>query len=179
MPGPEGGEPHVRPYESMIIFDAELEEPAIAAVLDRSTELIRSGGGERGAIDRWGKRAFAYEMRHRREGYYVVMEYTAEPAVAAEIDRLLHLADEVIRHKTVRLPDSIKVTPGTKPSGNRPGGRTVTSKAGGDTAAKADQGAAAKADQGSAGKAVGDAEGQAGGDKAEHDTEAAASSETS
>ena len=54
VPGPEGGEPLVRPYESMIIFDAELEEPAIAAVLDRSTELIRSGGGERGAIDRWG-----------------------------------------------------------------------------------------------------------------------------
>ena len=116
MPGPEGGEPLVRPYESMIIFDAELEEPAIAAVLDRSTELIRSGGGERGTIDRWGKRAFAYEMRHRREGYYVVMEYTAEPAVAAEIDRLLHLADEVLRHKTVRLPDSIKVTSVGKPA---------------------------------------------------------------
>ena len=62
-------------------------------------------------------------MRHRREGYYVVMEYTAEPAVAAEIDRLLHLADEVLRHKTVRLPDSIKVSPGRKPAG-RAAGRT-------------------------------------------------------
>src|ERR1700722_15072567 len=100
----------------MIFFDAELEEPAIAAVLDRSTELIRSGGGERGSIDRWGKRAFAYEMRHRREGYYVVMEYTGEPTGAAEIDRLLHLSDEVIRHKTVRLPDSIKKPSGGKPS---------------------------------------------------------------
>jgi small subunit ribosomal protein S6 len=131
VPGPEGGEPLLRPYESMIIFDAELEEPAIAAVLDRSTELIRAGGGERGSIDRWGKRAFAYEMRHRREGYYVVMEYTAEPPVAAEIDRLLHLADEVLRHKTVRLPDSIKVSPGRKPAG-RPAGRTS-----GDTGAAA------------------------------------------
>jgi small subunit ribosomal protein S6 len=131
VPGPEGGEPLVRPYESMIIFDAELEEPAIASVLDRSTELIRAGGGERGSIDRWGKRAFAYEMRHRREGYYVVMEYTAEPAVAAEIDRLLHLADEVLRHKTVRLPDSIKVSPARKPAG-RAAGRT-----GGDAPAAA------------------------------------------
>ncbi len=142
-PGPEGGEPLVRPYESMIIFDAELEEPAIAAVLDRSTELIRSGGGERGSIDRWGKRAFAYEMRHRREGYYVVMEYTAEPTVAAEIDRLLHLADEVIRHKTVRLPESIKVTSGSKP-GSKPAGKPADKpavksddKASGDTEAAA------------------------------------------
>jgi small subunit ribosomal protein S6 len=98
----------MRPYESLIIFDAELEEPAIAAVLDRATQLVRSGGGERGPVDRWGKRTFAYEMRHKREGYYVVMEYTAEPSVAAEIDRVLHLADEVLRHKTVRLPDKIK-----------------------------------------------------------------------
>jgi len=98
----------MRPYESLIIFDAELEEPAIAGVLDRTTELVRSGGGERGPIDRWGKRTFAYEMNHKREGYYVVMEYTAEPPVAAEIDRILHLADEVLRHKTIRLPDKIK-----------------------------------------------------------------------
>jgi small subunit ribosomal protein S6 len=155
----------VRPYESMIIFDAELEEPAIAAVLDRSTELIRSGGGERGSIDRWGKRAFAYEMRHRREGYYVVMEYTAEPAVAAEIDRLLHLADEVIRHKTVRLPDSIKVASGGKPAAGGGGraGRAAASKAGRDTA----------------GKAEGDTASQAGGNEADGETEPAASSETS
>jgi small subunit ribosomal protein S6 len=100
--------PQMRPYESMIIFDAELEEPAIASVLDRLTELVRAGGGERQPFDRWGKRAFAYEMRHRREGYYVVSEFTAEPGVAAEIDRLLDLADEVLRHKTMRLPDRIK-----------------------------------------------------------------------
>lgn|ERR1700722_12186602 len=100
--------PQMRPYESMIIFDAELEEPAIASVLDRLTEIVRSGGGERGPFDRWGKRAFAYEMQHKREGYYVVTEFTAEPAAAAEIDRLLDLSDEVLRHKTMRLPDRIK-----------------------------------------------------------------------
>jgi small subunit ribosomal protein S6 len=107
-PGPEGGEPHMRPYESMIIFDAELEETAVTAVLDRATAIIRSGGGERGPLDRWGKRSFAYELKHKREGYYVVMEFTADPAVAAEIDRLLGLADEVLRYKTMHLPDKIK-----------------------------------------------------------------------
>ena len=82
-PGPEGGEPHVRPYESMIIFNAELEETAVTAVLDRVTEIVRSGGGERGPLDRWGKRSFAYELKHKREGYYVVAEFSAEPKAAA------------------------------------------------------------------------------------------------
>jgi small subunit ribosomal protein S6 len=120
----------MRPYESLIIFDAELEEPAIAAVLDRTTELVRSGGGERGPIDRWGKRTFAYEIRHKREGYYVVMEFTAVPSVAAEIERVLHLADEVLRHKTIRLPDKIrKGNPAQTPATQAPVAQTPATRA--------------------------------------------------
>ncbi len=95
----------MRPYETMIIFDAELEEPAISGVLERAVEIVRTNGGTPGPVDRWGKRTLAYEMRHKREGYYVVAEFSAEPKAAAELDRFLVLADEVMRHKIVRLPD--------------------------------------------------------------------------
>jgi small subunit ribosomal protein S6 len=93
----------------MIILDAGLEEEANRAVVDRVTELIRNRGGSLGRLDRWGRRRFAYELRHRWEGYYVVMQTTADPATMAELDRVLFLADEVIRHKVIRLPD---VAPG-------------------------------------------------------------------
>ena len=96
----------MRPYEVMVILDAGLEEDAIRAAVDRSTELIKSRGGVPGRVDRWGKRRFAYELGHRWEGYYVVIEAQAEPAVMAELDRTLRLADEVIRHKVIRLPDT-------------------------------------------------------------------------
>ena len=96
----------MRPYEVMVILDAGLEEDAIRAAVDRSTELIRSRGGVPGRVDRWGKRRFAYELGHRWEGYYVVIEAQAEPPVMAELDRTLRLADEVIRHKVIRLPEA-------------------------------------------------------------------------
>jgi len=95
----------VRPYETMIIFDAELEEPAISGVLDKALEVVRTNGGTPGAVDRWGKRPFAYEMAKRREGYYVVAEFNADPKASAELDRFLVLADEVLRHKIVRMSD--------------------------------------------------------------------------
>src|SRR5438874_9840978 len=98
---------HVRPYEVMIILDAGLEEESIRSAVDRATELIRSRGGVPGAVDRWGRRRFAYELKHKWEGYYVVLRAEAEPSVMAELDRPLHLADEVIRHKVIRLPDSV------------------------------------------------------------------------
>ena len=97
----------MRPYEVVIIYDPGLEEDTIRAAVDRSVELIRTRGGVPGRIDRWGRRRLAYEIRHQREGYYVVLEATAEPGVMAELDRSLYLADEVLRHKVVRLPDRV------------------------------------------------------------------------
>jgi len=97
----------MRPYEVVIIFDSGLEEEVIQTVLDRAAETIKAQGGNPGRVDRWGRRRFAYEVAHRQEGYYVLMEITAEPAAVAEMDRVLSLADEVIRHKTIRIPDAV------------------------------------------------------------------------
>jgi len=95
----------MRPYEVMAIFEATTEPTLIQGVLDQALDVIRTTGGTPGAIDRWGKRTLAYEVNHKREGYYVVVEFTAEPATVAALHRMLGLADEVIRHKVVRLPD--------------------------------------------------------------------------
>jgi small subunit ribosomal protein S6 len=91
----------------MIIFDPEAEDTAVQGVLERALEVVRSAGGTTGTVDRWGRRTFAYELNHKREGYYVVVEYTAEPKASADLDRFLVLADEVLRHKIMRLPDKV------------------------------------------------------------------------
>jgi small subunit ribosomal protein S6 len=98
--------PHMRPYEVMAIFEATTDPTVIQGVLDQALEVIRSTGGNPGAIDRWGRRTFAYEVNHKREGYYVVVEFTAGTETVSDLDRMLGLADEVVRHKIVRLPES-------------------------------------------------------------------------
>lgn len=95
----------LRHYEVMVILDAGLDEDAIRAIVDRATLAITNSGGSVDKVDRWGKRRFAYEVHHRSEGYYVLVEATAEPAAVDSVDRVLGLADEVIRHKVIRLPD--------------------------------------------------------------------------
>ena len=95
----------MRPYEIVIIFDADLEEETIRAAVDRTTEQIRQAGGEPGTVDHWGKRRFAYEMKHRWEGYYVVLRAQAPPAAIEDVDRALSLSDDVLRHRVVRLPE--------------------------------------------------------------------------
>ena len=103
----------MRPYEVMLIFDANLEEETIRGALDRFAGFIRDRGGNPGRVDRWGKRRFAYELRHRWEGYYVVFQARAEPAAMDELNRTLSLADEVLRHKVLRIPEEVYGPPRT------------------------------------------------------------------
>ncbi len=98
----------MRPYETMIIFDLTVDAQEIQAALDRALDAMRANGGEPGAIDRWGKRTLAYEMNKHREGYYVVVKFSGEPATVAALDRHLTLATEVLRHKVIRLPERAK-----------------------------------------------------------------------
>ena len=97
----------MRPYEVMVIYDAELEESAVRAAVEQSREQLASKGAELGPVDFWGKRRFAYRLNHRWEGYYVVLQAKAEPAAMDDLGRALSLADEVLRHKVLRIPDEI------------------------------------------------------------------------
>ena len=95
----------MRPYEVMVILDASLEESAVQAVVNRSTDLLTSRGSSVNRVDKWGKRRLAYEIAHRTEGYYFLMEVTSEPAPIDDLHRALGLADDVVRHKIVRMPE--------------------------------------------------------------------------
>jgi small subunit ribosomal protein S6 len=92
----------MRHYEVMLILDPSLEDKDVKAAVDRFLATVTSRGGKVTGIDHWGKRRFAYEIRHIGEGYYAVVDLEAEPATVDELSRVLFLADNVIRHKVVR-----------------------------------------------------------------------------
>jgi small subunit ribosomal protein S6 len=88
----------------MFIVSADADESVVATAVDRIAKVVSAHGGDVTGIDRWGRRRFAYELDHLTEGYYVVVNFNAEPETQAELERVLNLADEVIRYKVVVLP---------------------------------------------------------------------------
>jgi small subunit ribosomal protein S6 len=91
----------------MVIFDAGLEEDVVRVLVDRFTQQLTASGAKSVTVDNWGKKRLAYPLRHRNEGHYVVIEATSEPPALSELDRQLGLADEVVRHKVLRLPERV------------------------------------------------------------------------
>ena len=90
-------------YESVIIFSPQLDEEALENAINRIQDVIKNGEGEVTKVDRWGKRRLAYEINNHTEGYYLVVEMKAPSATAQELDRVLRISDDVIRHLIVRL----------------------------------------------------------------------------
>ena len=89
-------------YELMFIADPELDERGLKKLTEQYLELVTKEGGSIDGTDYWGRRKLAYEIDGKTEGNYVVASYTAEPAVSAELDRVLNLNESVVRTKILR-----------------------------------------------------------------------------
>ncbi len=96
----------MRAYELMVIVDADVDDAGQQAVLARITELVEADGGKIATTDLWGKRRYAYPINKKLEGIYAVLEISTPASNLHEVDRFLRLADDVVRHKTIRLPDA-------------------------------------------------------------------------
>ena len=105
----------MRHYELMVILDPELEERTVAPSLDRFLNVIRQGGGSIENVNIWGRRKLAYEIDHRTDGFYVVMEFTAGERTLVELKRILRVSDDVLRHMVVKLPPSYAHKPLPEP----------------------------------------------------------------
>lgn len=94
----------MRNYEVMTIHRPDIVEADVRLKITEIEELLKTRGAEITDSDFWGKRRFAYEIEHIREGYYSVVQFELEDPSAAldDLDRALALSDAVVRHKVVR-----------------------------------------------------------------------------
>lgn len=96
----------MRAYELMIIVGGRVEESAAHSWLRTVAKSVEDVGGTiHGSPDWWGKRRLAYPIDKQHEGYYAVFNILAPAGALDEVERSLRLADDVLRHKVIRLPD--------------------------------------------------------------------------
>jgi len=84
-------------YEVMFIIDPTLEDEAKEATVE-TVKGINEADGAVDKVDVWGMRKLAYPIQKKNEGYYVVIEFKANPTLPKELDRRMRISDAVIRH---------------------------------------------------------------------------------
>ena len=83
-------------YELLYIIDIDKSEEETAEIVAKFKALIEANG-TMSEHDEWGKRKLAYLINDKSEGYYVLAKFEAAPEFPAELDRILHITDGVVR----------------------------------------------------------------------------------
>lgn len=91
-------------YEVMFILDPALEDAAKEETIEAVKGIIQTEG-EIENVDVWGMRKLAYLIQKKSEGYYVVIQFKAQPTLPGELDRRLKISDNVMRHLIINLDE--------------------------------------------------------------------------
>lgn len=95
----------MKAYELLLLLNPSLDEESRAALLEKIQGVITADGGVVDNVDAWGKRKLAFELDKLTEGDYTLIDFHTAPAAIAELDRVLHITDSVVRYMLVRRED--------------------------------------------------------------------------
>ena len=89
-------------YEILLLLDPELDEARQGEVVNRTRELVERSGGTWDLHDVWGRRKLAYEIGHKGEGTYHLLQFSSDAETLDEVSRVLRIDDAVMRHMPTR-----------------------------------------------------------------------------
>ena len=95
----------MRKYEAMVIVRPEINDGDVQKLADRYKGVIEENGGTVEKAGKWEKRKLAYEIGGYREGNYVLLNFEAEAKVPAELNRQMHINEDILRHRIFKLDD--------------------------------------------------------------------------
>src|SRR6202022_3056916 len=88
-----------------------MDDEKVEDAVKRVNTLIERSGGSVERTNLWGKRKLAYEVKHQKEGSYVLQDFQFDPTRVPELEAALKITEEVLRHLIVRKPE--KAAPAT------------------------------------------------------------------
>ncbi|MCH3915190.1 MAG: 30S ribosomal protein S6 [Acidaminococcaceae bacterium] len=88
-------------YEVMYIVKP-IEEDAYAAVVKKFDDLLVANGATVEKSEKLGKKHLAYEIQDLKEGLYVLTTFSAEPKAVKELDRVMKITEEILRHMIIK-----------------------------------------------------------------------------
>jgi len=94
-----------RIYEVVFIIDPAADVEEVMKLSEAVQKIVTSQNGAITKTELMGKRQLAYEINHKREGTYVLLEIQGSGAEIAELERRMRVNDRILRYITVRVDE--------------------------------------------------------------------------
>lgn len=92
-----------RKYEAFYIVPGSFSDEEVTKVADHFKEVVEKNGGTVESAAKWDKRKLAYEIKGHKDGNYILMTFECEAQVPNELNRLMRINDNVVRHRIDKI----------------------------------------------------------------------------
>ena len=89
-------------YETVFILTPVLSADKTKEAVDKFTNMITANGGSVVNVEEWGQRKLAYPINKMSTGYYVFIEFDAEPSFVDTLELNFRRDDSVMRFLTFK-----------------------------------------------------------------------------
>lgn len=89
-------------YELLYIISSSATEAQREGVIEKVKTLIEKNGGEIAGTDKWGMKKFAYPIDFKNEGFYVLVNFNANPEAVAVINNTMNITENIVRQMIIK-----------------------------------------------------------------------------
>ena len=85
-------------YELMYIIPSQSTDEEKEALIAQVNGMIEKDGGKIESVERVGNKKLAYEIQKKREGFYVLVNFTSDANVPNRLGSLLASTNNILRY---------------------------------------------------------------------------------
>lgn len=87
----------MKKYELLYVISSNANETQRDEIIEKFKKFIEDRKGNILGIDKWGMKKFTYPIKFKNEGFYVLMNFEAEPTIIKEMDNLMNISEDIVR----------------------------------------------------------------------------------
>ncbi|MBI3951971.1 MAG: 30S ribosomal protein S6 [Acidobacteria bacterium] len=99
---------NLRTYELLYIISPTVPDQQVEKLADQVKDHITNLGATVTKVEKLGRRRLAYEIKHHREGTYILTQFQSQGREIPELERRLRVMDNVLRYLTVCLDPDLR-----------------------------------------------------------------------
>ena len=92
-------------YEHVFIARQDLSNTQAEGLIEHFSTVLGDQGGKVVDHEYWGVKTMAYKINKNRKGHYAFLRTEAPAPAVKEMERLMHLHDDVMRVLTIKVDE--------------------------------------------------------------------------
>ncbi len=92
-------------YEQVVIARQDISSAQVDGLIDQLKQIAEEQGAKVTKEEYWGLKTMAYRIKKNRKGHYVLFNLDGPSAAIKEMERNMHLNEDVLRYLTLRVEE--------------------------------------------------------------------------